>query len=86
MPGVMPTESIKARYSVRHVIRRNAVLHHVVIILTFEHNSPRFQFIVPKKWKKHHPVCIHLAGTGDHVSQTPNTVSYPHKLMNGKNV
>jgi hypothetical protein len=28
----------------------------------------RFQFIVPKKWKNHKPVCIHLAGTGDHVS------------------
>ncbi|XP_076147944.1 protein ABHD18 [Alosa pseudoharengus] len=38
VPGVLPTESIKAR----------------------------FQFIVPKKWKKHYPVCIHLAGTGDH--------------------
>lgn len=38
MPGVLPAESVKAR----------------------------FQFIVPKKWRKHHPVCIHLAGTGDH--------------------
>ncbi|KAA0709632.1 Protein ABHD18 [Triplophysa tibetana] len=38
LPGVLPTESIKAR----------------------------FQFIVPKKWKRHRPVCIHLAGTGDH--------------------
>ncbi|KAG8453891.1 hypothetical protein GDO86_000495 [Hymenochirus boettgeri] len=27
----------------------------------------RFQFIVPKEWKsKYRPVCIHLAGTGDH--------------------
>ncbi|XP_066488054.1 protein ABHD18 isoform X2 [Tiliqua scincoides] len=26
-----------------------------------------FQFIVPKRWNsKHSPVCIHLAGTGDH--------------------
>ncbi|XP_057205449.1 protein ABHD18 isoform X2 [Triplophysa rosa] len=38
LPGVLPTESVKAR----------------------------FQFIVPKKWKRHRPVCIHLAGTGDH--------------------
>ncbi|XP_051506524.1 protein ABHD18-like [Myxocyprinus asiaticus] len=38
VPGILPTESIKAR----------------------------FQFIVPKKWKRHRPVCIHLAGTGDH--------------------
>ncbi|XP_039670256.1 protein ABHD18 isoform X5 [Perca fluviatilis] len=26
----------------------------------------RFQFIVPKRWQKDRPVCIHLAGTGDH--------------------
>uniref|UniRef100_A0A3Q1F6G6 Abhydrolase domain containing 18 n=1 Tax=Acanthochromis polyacanthus TaxID=80966 RepID=A0A3Q1F6G6_9TELE len=25
-----------------------------------------FQFIVPKKWQRNRPVCIHLAGTGDH--------------------
>lgn len=29
--------------------------------------SSRFQFIVPKVWKKNRPVCIQLAGTGDHV-------------------
>ncbi|XP_064417132.1 protein ABHD18 [Latimeria chalumnae] len=39
LPGIMPTESVKAR----------------------------FQFILPKEWKgKYRPVCIHLAGTGDH--------------------
>ncbi|XP_060707351.1 protein ABHD18 [Hemiscyllium ocellatum] len=39
LPGIMPAESIKAR----------------------------FQFIVPKEWKsKYRPVCVHLAGTGDH--------------------
>uniref|UniRef100_A0A8B9K4A0 Abhydrolase domain containing 18 n=1 Tax=Astyanax mexicanus TaxID=7994 RepID=A0A8B9K4A0_ASTMX len=38
VPGVLPAESVKAR----------------------------FQFIVPKRWRKHRPVCIHLAGTGDH--------------------
>ncbi|XP_028923074.1 protein ABHD18 [Ornithorhynchus anatinus] len=39
VPGIMPTESVIAR----------------------------FQLIVPKEWKsKHRPVCIHLAGTGDH--------------------
>uniref|UniRef100_A0A5F8H6G9 Abhydrolase domain containing 18 n=1 Tax=Monodelphis domestica TaxID=13616 RepID=A0A5F8H6G9_MONDO len=28
---------------------------------------PKFQFIVPKEWNnKYRPVCIHLAGTGDH--------------------
>lgn len=77
MPGVMPTESIKARYSVSHVIRWTVVLLYKVIIPTFEHISPRFQFIVPKKWKKHHPVCIHLAGTGDHVSQMLKYSSIP---------
>lgn len=29
--------------------------------------SFRFQFIVPKRWRRDRPVCIHLAGTGDHV-------------------
>lgn len=29
--------------------------------------SYRFQFIVPKKWRRDRPVCMHLAGTGDHV-------------------
>ncbi|XP_065814506.1 protein ABHD18 isoform X1 [Labrus bergylta] len=38
VPGILPAESVKAR----------------------------FQFIVPKRWKNHRPVCIHLAGTGDH--------------------
>ncbi|KAJ8015164.1 hypothetical protein DPEC_G00023300 [Dallia pectoralis] len=35
-------------------------------ILPKESVKARFQFIVPRKWKKHKPVCIHLAGTGDH--------------------
>ncbi|XP_063046791.1 protein ABHD18 [Engraulis encrasicolus] len=35
-------------------------------VLPAESVKARFQFIVPKKWRKHHPVCIHLAGTGDH--------------------
>lgn len=33
-----------------------------IFILVF-----RFQFIVPKRWQKNRPVCVHLAGTGDHV-------------------
>lgn len=36
--------------------------HIMWILLDF-----RFQFIVPKRWQKNRPVCIHLAGTGDHV-------------------
>lgn len=35
-------------------------------ILPPESVKARFQFIVPKRWKKHRPVCIQLAGTGDH--------------------
>ncbi|CAB1325130.1 unnamed protein product [Coregonus sp. 'balchen'] len=42
-------------------------LEHIVPgILPSESVKARFQFIVPKKWRKHKPVCIHLAGTGDH--------------------
>ncbi|KAF3693544.1 Protein ABHD18 [Channa argus] len=42
-------------------------LEHLVSgILPPEAIKARFQFIVPKRWKKNRPVCIHLAGTGDH--------------------
>ncbi|XP_053179816.1 protein ABHD18 [Scomber japonicus] len=35
-------------------------------ILPPESVKARFQFIVPKRWQKNRPVCIQLAGTGDH--------------------
>ncbi|KAG9338580.1 hypothetical protein JZ751_025638, partial [Albula glossodonta] len=41
--------------------------HTVPGILPPESVKARFQFLVPKRWKKYKPVCIHLAGTGDHV-------------------
>ncbi|KAG7241943.1 hypothetical protein INR49_024690 [Caranx melampygus] len=40
--------------------------HLVPGILPKEAVKARFQFIVPRKWQKNRPVCIHLAGTGDH--------------------
>uniref|UniRef100_A0A8D2ZWV3 Abhydrolase domain containing 18 n=1 Tax=Scophthalmus maximus TaxID=52904 RepID=A0A8D2ZWV3_SCOMX len=40
--------------------------HWVPGILPPEAVKARFQFIVPKRWQKNRPVCIHLAGTGDH--------------------
>lgn len=40
--------------------------HLVPGILPPEAVKARFQFIVPKRWQKNRPVCIHLAGTGDH--------------------
>ncbi|XP_076005342.1 protein ABHD18 [Genypterus blacodes] len=40
--------------------------HFVPGILPPEAVKARFQFIVPKRWRKNRPVCIHLAGTGDH--------------------
>ncbi|KAM9377488.1 protein ABHD18 [Pholidichthys leucotaenia] len=40
--------------------------HLVPGILPQEAVKARFQFIVPKTWQKNRPVCIHLAGTGDH--------------------
>ncbi|XP_078145352.1 protein ABHD18 isoform X2 [Centroberyx gerrardi] len=40
--------------------------HLVPGILPPEAVKARFQFIVPKKWQRNRPVCIHLAGTGDH--------------------
>ncbi|KAF7645038.1 hypothetical protein LDENG_00211230 [Lucifuga dentata] len=40
--------------------------HHVPGVLPSESIKARFQFIVPKRWQRNRPVCIHLAGTGDH--------------------
>ncbi|XP_055260770.1 protein ABHD18 isoform X4 [Moschus berezovskii] len=41
--------------------------HYVPDIMPVESVIARFQFIVPKEWNsKYRPVCIHLAGTGDH--------------------
>ncbi|XP_019938613.1 protein ABHD18 [Paralichthys olivaceus] len=40
--------------------------HWVPGILPPEAVKASFQFIVPKRWQKNRPVCIQLAGTGDH--------------------
>ncbi|KAJ6668800.1 hypothetical protein lerEdw1_012284 [Lerista edwardsae] len=41
--------------------------HYVPDIMPKESIRAKFQFVVPKRWNsKHSPVCIHLAGTGDH--------------------
>ncbi|KAJ0050128.1 hypothetical protein NL108_012214, partial [Boleophthalmus pectinirostris] len=42
------------------------LVHLVPGILPREAVNARFQFIVPKRWQKNRPVCVHLAGTGDH--------------------
>ncbi|CAN2388849.1 Abhydrolase domain containing 18 [Pristimantis euphronides] len=43
------------------------LVHYVPDVMPPETVTARFQFIVPKEWKsKYRPVCIHLAGTGDH--------------------
>lgn len=41
--------------------------HYLPSIMPAETVIARFQFIIPKEWKSNHrPVCVHLAGTGDH--------------------
>ncbi|XP_030419980.1 protein ABHD18 isoform X3 [Gopherus evgoodei] len=43
------------------------LIHYIPNILPTESIIARFQFIIPKRWNsKYKPVCIHLAGTGDH--------------------
>lgn len=43
------------------------LVHFLPGILPVESVKARFQFIVPKEWRRNYrPVCIHLAGTGDH--------------------
>ena len=40
-------------------------------LLPRESKDAHFQMILPRKWKdeKFKPICIHMAGTGDHVSR-----------------
>ena len=40
--------------------------HFIPRSLPVESEKAFFQMILPKKWGKHRPVCVHLAGTGDH--------------------
>ncbi|KAF3818643.1 hypothetical protein GH733_012060, partial [Mirounga leonina] len=45
--------------------------HYVPDIMPIESVIARFQLIVPKEWNsKYKPVCIHLAGTGDHARRS----------------
>jgi hypothetical protein len=39
-------------------------------IVPVESETAYFQIVLPKKWNSDHykPICLHLAGTGDHVS------------------
>nr|XP_011747088.1 protein ABHD18 isoform X1 [Macaca nemestrina]XP_011747089.1 protein ABHD18 isoform X1 [Macaca nemestrina]XP_011747090.1 protein ABHD18 isoform X1 [Macaca nemestrina] len=54
VPDIMPIESVIASI-IDEILDTNLIL----LLL--------FQFIVPKEWNsKYRPVCIHLAGTGDH--------------------
>ncbi|XP_015716774.1 protein ABHD18 isoform X2 [Coturnix japonica] len=54
--------------------------HYVPGILPVESLVARFQFIIPRRWNsKHRPVCIHLAGTGDHMASLAVT-NWPKPL------
>ncbi|XP_017592409.1 protein ABHD18 isoform X2 [Corvus cornix cornix] len=54
--------------------------HCVPGILPVESLVARFQFIIPRRWNsKHRPVCIHLAGTGDHMASLAVT-NWPKPL------
>lgn len=78
VPGILPPEAVHARYSwpcwnlcSSHDF--SALWRQAIVILCCLADFVcacvffRFQFIVPKKWRRNRPVCIHLAGTGDHV-------------------
>lgn len=74
VPGILPPEAVHARYDrltrvgvswFRRPLATSyweSVLPRSLCVCSF-----RFQFVVPKKWRRNRPVCIHLAGTGDHV-------------------
>jgi hypothetical protein len=42
-----------------------------------------FQMILPKQWKseKIKPICLHLAGTGDHVNNDINALKVLYKIL-----
>lgn len=39
--------------------------------MPYETITANFQLVLPRKWYSHKikPICLHLAGTGDHVSK-----------------
>nr|XP_048703269.1 protein ABHD18 isoform X1 [Caretta caretta] len=56
------------------------LIHYIPNILPTESIIARFQFIIPKRWNsKYKPVCIHLAGTGDHMASLAVT-NWPKPL------
>lgn len=48
-----------------------------------EVKKAHFQIILPTKWQheNYKPVCLHLAGTGDHVCSFVISEPYPSNLL-----
>ncbi|PIK38239.1 hypothetical protein BSL78_24916 [Apostichopus japonicus] len=67
-----PVEIIKneeqSRYRVIHGTFKSPFAHYLPDLVPDEVKTARFEMIVPTRWpsEKNKPVCIHLAGTGDH--------------------
>lgn len=59
---------------------RSPLALHLPDIVPHQVQDAYFQMVLPLKWKstKHKPICIHLAGTGDHV----NIIHYCNAVKN----
>lgn len=49
---------------------KSPFVHYLPGLLPKESENAFFQIIMPKKWTSEYykPICLHMAGTGDHVS------------------
>lgn len=49
------------------------LIHRFPFLVPLAAHIARFEIVLPVVWKEadFKPVCIHLAGTGDHVSSSP---------------
>lgn len=59
-------------------------VHHLPGLLPSESENAYFQVILPKKWssKYYKPICLHMAGTGDHVSKFMSIGCWKWSLSN----
>ncbi|KAG1667218.1 Protein ABHD18 [Nymphon striatum] len=67
-PVVIDQEYNKNDYKVLEGHFVTPLCHYLPEVVPQESVIARFQVITPKTWKSSHkPICLHLAGTGDHV-------------------
>lgn len=74
IPNDYPVEIIKEEKHQDYTILEGQFLTplelHLPGIVPKQVQDAHFQVVIPRKWKdQYKPICIHLAGTGDHVCE-----------------